>query len=61
MKQEPHRVIVSDIRMGFWSMVVFMVKWSLASIPAFVILTVCLLLTSGTVVAFFRSLVLGGR
>lgn len=31
-------VIVTDIRMPFISMVVFMVKWVIASIPAFIIL-----------------------
>ena len=31
-------VVVIDIRMGFGSMVVFMVKWALASIPAVFIL-----------------------
>ena len=34
------RVVVTDIHMPFWSMVVFMVKWALASIPAIIILTV---------------------
>lgn len=33
-------VIVTDIRMSFMSMVIFMVKWVIASIPAFVILSV---------------------
>ena len=33
-------VVISDINMPFGSMVVFMVKWSLASIPAFLILLV---------------------
>ena len=32
------RVIVTDIQMSFGSMVVFMVKWALAAIPAFIIL-----------------------
>jgi len=32
-------VAVTDIRMPFWSMVVFMVKWAIAAIPALVILT----------------------
>ena len=32
------RVVVSDIQMSFGSMVVFMVKWALASIPAMLIL-----------------------
>jgi hypothetical protein len=32
------QVVVTDIRMPFWSMVAFMVKWVIASIPAFLIL-----------------------
>lgn len=31
-------VRVVDIKMPFWSMVTFMVKWAIASIPAFIIL-----------------------
>lgn len=34
------RVVVTDIRMSLWSMVVFMVKWAVAAIPAFIILVV---------------------
>lgn len=33
------RVVVTDIHMPFWSMITFMVKWALASIPAIIILT----------------------
>jgi hypothetical protein len=33
-------VVVNDIRMPFWSMVVFMIKWAVAAIPAFIILAV---------------------
>lgn len=33
------RVEVVDVRMGFWSMVVFMVKWAIAAIPAAIILS----------------------
>jgi hypothetical protein len=33
------RVVVTDVHMPFWSMVIFMVKWALASIPAIIILT----------------------
>ena len=33
-----HQVTVTDIHMPFWSMVVFMVKWSIAAIPAVIIL-----------------------
>lgn len=42
--QQSNEVIVTDIQMRFWSMVVFMVKWSLASIPAFIILLVIAIL-----------------
>ena len=34
------QVNIVDIKMPFWSMVTFMVKWVIASIPAFIILTV---------------------
>jgi hypothetical protein len=39
-EQETQYVVVTDIRMPFLSMVVFMVKWVVASIPAFIILSV---------------------
>lgn len=32
-------VVVIDIKMSFMSMVVFMIKWIIASIPAFIILS----------------------
>lgn len=35
---EKQKVIVTDIKMSFWSMVIFMIKWTIASIPAFIIL-----------------------
>jgi len=40
-------VIVIDVKMRFWSMVVFMVKWTIASIPAFIILAVILSILMG--------------
>ena len=36
------KVIVTDIKMPFWSMVFFMVKWVIASIPALIILFILL-------------------
>jgi len=32
-------VVVTDIKMPFMSMVVFMIKWAIASIPAFMLLS----------------------
>ena len=36
--QNNNQVIVVDVKMPFWSMVSFMVKWAIASIPALIIL-----------------------
>jgi len=36
---DPVPVAVVDVEMPFFSMVVFMIKWAVASIPAFIILT----------------------
>jgi len=41
-KRSLRRVIVTDMRMPFLSMVVFMIKWVIASIPALIILTIIL-------------------
>lgn len=35
---QEQRIVVTDIRMPFLSMVIFMVKWAIASIPALFIL-----------------------
>jgi uncharacterized membrane protein YdjX (TVP38/TMEM64 family) len=37
---ETNRVNIIDINMPFWSMVTFMVKAAIASIPAFIILSI---------------------
>lgn len=38
MAGERQEVVVTDIKVHFWSMVVLMVEWALAAIPALVIL-----------------------
>ena len=40
-------VVITDIQMSFSSMISFMVKWALASIPAMIILTVIFLIVTG--------------
>jgi hypothetical protein len=40
MREEDRHVVVTDIQMPFMSMVFFMVKWVIASIPAFFILAI---------------------
>lgn len=52
MTQGVQRVVVTDVHMGFWSMVVFMVKWAVASIPAAIILAVVVALFWGALSVF---------
>lgn len=42
-----NEVIVTDIKMPFWSMVVFMIKWAIASIPAIFILMIIFTVLAG--------------
>ncbi|MGD0960212.1 MAG: hypothetical protein ABSB19_10425 [Methylomonas sp.] len=41
------KVIVVDLQMPFFSIVVLMVKWALASIPAIIILAIIFSITTG--------------
>ena len=47
----PQRVVVTDIKMPFMSMLVFMIKWSLAAIPAVIIVAVILSVIMGALLA----------
>lgn len=40
MEKQSSEVTVVNIKMPFWSMVAFMVKWAIAAIPALLILMV---------------------
>ena len=51
--EERQEVIVKDIKMSFDSMVIFMVKWALASIPALIIL-VLIGIVSWLIIGAFR-------
>ena len=42
-----NEVIITDIKMKFSSMVMFMVKWVIASIPAFIILFLIWMIAMG--------------
>ncbi|MBO8093655.1 MAG: hypothetical protein J7D60_10125 [Prosthecochloris sp.] len=44
---EKQEVVVTDIQMPFWSMVKFMIKWAIASIPAIIILYFLVILLVG--------------
>lgn len=51
-----NEVVVTDIRMSFISMVIFMVKWAIAAIPAIIILA----LLGAALTAIFSGLMGGG-
>ena len=36
----PHRVAIADIQIPFWRMVAIIIKWTLASIPAVIIISI---------------------
>jgi hypothetical protein len=46
MTEDRREVVVTDIKIPFWSMVVLMVKWAIAAIPAVIILMLLATLVS---------------
>ncbi len=40
MADNSREVTVTDIKIPFWSMVILMVKWALAAVPAIIILII---------------------
>lgn len=53
---EKQKVIVTDIKMSFWSMVIFMIKWTIASIPALIILSVLVAIVGALITALFMGI-----
>jgi uncharacterized membrane protein YdjX (TVP38/TMEM64 family) len=51
-----NNVVVVDIKMPFMSMVVFMVKWAIASIPAIIILMVLVVIFGGIFRGFLLAM-----
>lgn len=56
MADNTQEIVVTDIRIPFWSMVVLLVKWALAAIPAMIILLVIGMILSMIVAAFFGGM-----
>ncbi len=55
MADSSQEVTVTDIKIPFWSMVVLMVKWALAAIPAIIILVMI-----GSIVPVLLHALFGG-
>jgi hypothetical protein len=56
MNEVSNRVTVVDIQMPFWSMVAFMVKAAIASIPAIIILSVLFAIVTAIFTAMFGGM-----
>jgi len=55
MTEDKREVIVTDVKIPFWSLVMLMVKLSIAAIPAFIIL-----LLLGSVASMLLAALFGG-
>ena len=55
MADDKREVVVTDVKIPFWSMVVLMVKWTVAAIPALIILLVI-----GSMVSMVMAAIFGG-
>ncbi len=53
-EMERNEVVVTDIQMTFGSMVVFMIKWAIAAIPALIILSILGSIVAGVLSAIVR-------
>lgn len=56
MESKNTEVTVVNIKMPFWSMVTFMVKWAIAAIPAIIILVVIGAMLAVVMSGFFVGL-----
>jgi hypothetical protein len=53
MVDDKREVVVTDVKIPFWSMVVLLVKWAIAAIPALIILLVIGAVASAVMAALF--------
>jgi hypothetical protein len=52
----PHRIAIADIQIPFWRMVAIMIKWTLASIPAVIIISVIFAILSAVLFALVGTI-----
>ena len=56
MADNTQEIVVTDVKIPFVSMVVLLVKWALAAIPAVIILIVIAAIVSAALGAFFGGM-----
>ena len=52
----PHRVAIADVDIPFWRMVAIMIKWTLAAIPAFIVISIVFGIIGAALSAIFVGL-----
>jgi hypothetical protein len=58
----PQRFVVTDIDIPFWRLVVIMIKWALAAIPAAIVVTIIITIAVGMLgMLFGMSWLMMGR
>lgn len=55
----PHRVAIADVQIPFWRMVVILIKWTLAAIPAVIIVSIIFAIIGAVIGAGLAMLGLG--
>lgn len=55
MEENLTKVVVTDIEIPFWSMVVLMIKWSLAIIPAGVVISILWIILGTSLIGFVKG------
>jgi hypothetical protein len=59
--EKKNEVVVTDVRIPFGSMVILMIKWAIAAIPAFIILALLGFLVSGLFMGGCAALLMGHK
>lgn len=49
----PQRIVISDIDIPFWRLVGIFIKWTLAAIPAAIIVTIVMMVIMGVFATIF--------
>ena len=55
----PHRVSIADVEIPFWRLVMIMIKWMFAAIPAAIIFSIFIFIILAAIAAVFGNM-LGG-
>jgi hypothetical protein len=55
MSNDTREVVVVDVKIPFWSMVVLLVKWAIAAIPAVIILVLLTAIVSALMGGVFHG------